>query len=52
MLIINNTLPCGAKLLFTKPKKPYVPGFSPKYSTIWGRNVDTKHTTDEQIPFY
>jgi hypothetical protein len=23
----------------------HVPGFSPKYFTIWGRNMDTKHTT-------
>jgi hypothetical protein len=22
-------------------------GFSPKYFTIWGRNMDTKHTTGE-----
>jgi hypothetical protein len=29
-------------------KNTYVPGFSPKYSTIWGRNMDTKHTTGEQ----
>jgi hypothetical protein len=27
----------------------YVPGFSPKYFTIWDRNTDTKHTTGEQI---
>jgi hypothetical protein len=23
----------------------HVPGFSRKYFTIWGRNMDTKHTT-------
>jgi hypothetical protein len=28
-------------------QKTYVPGFSPKYFTIWGRNMDTKHTTGE-----
>jgi hypothetical protein len=39
---------CGAKLSFTKPKT-YVPGFSPKYFTIWGRNMDTKRTTGKQI---
>jgi hypothetical protein len=40
----------GANLSFTKPKKKtYVPGFSQKYFTIWGRNMDTKHTTGEQI---
>jgi hypothetical protein len=27
-------------------QKTHVPGFSPKYFTIWGRNMDTKHTTD------
>jgi hypothetical protein len=32
-----------------KTKKTYVPGFSPKYFTIWGRNMDTKRTTGEQI---
>jgi hypothetical protein len=30
-------------------QKTHVPGFSPKYFTIWGRNMDTKHTTGEQI---
>jgi hypothetical protein len=30
-------------------QKNGVPGFSPKYFTIWGRNMDTKHTTGEQI---
>jgi hypothetical protein len=30
-------------------QKTYVPGFSPKYFTIWGRNMDTKHTTGKQI---
>jgi hypothetical protein len=30
-------------------KNILVPGFSPKYFTIWGRNMDTKHTTGEQI---
>jgi hypothetical protein len=30
-------------------QKPHVPGFSPKYFTIWGRNMDTTHTTGEQI---
>jgi hypothetical protein len=30
-------------------QKTYVPGFSLKYFTIWGRNMDTKHTTGEQI---
>jgi hypothetical protein len=29
-------------------QKTYVRGFSPKYFTIWGRNMDT-HTTGEQI---
>jgi hypothetical protein len=42
------TLSCGAKLSFTKPKT-HVPGFSPKYFTIWGTNMDTKHTAGEQI---
>jgi hypothetical protein len=32
-----------------KKKKTHVPGFSPKYLSIWGRNMDTKHTTGEQI---
>jgi hypothetical protein len=30
-------------------KKTHVPGFSPKYFTIWGRNMDTKHTIGEQV---
>jgi hypothetical protein len=30
-------------------QKTHVPGFSPKYFTTWGRNMDTKHTTGEQI---
>jgi hypothetical protein len=30
-------------------KKTYEPGFSPKYFTIWGRNMDIKHTTGKQI---
>jgi hypothetical protein len=30
-------------------QKTRVPGFSPKYSSIWGRNMDTKHTTGKQI---
>jgi hypothetical protein len=30
-------------------QKTYVPGFSPKYFTIWGRNMVTKHATGEQI---
>jgi hypothetical protein len=30
-------------------QETYVSGFSQKYSTIWGTNMDTKHTTDEQI---
>jgi hypothetical protein len=30
-------------------QKTHVPGFSPKYFTIWGRNMVTKHTTGEQI---
>jgi hypothetical protein len=30
-------------------QKTYIPGFSPKYFTIWGRNMETKHTTGEQI---
>jgi hypothetical protein len=29
--------------------KKLVPGFSPKYFTVWGRNMDTRHTTGEQI---
>jgi hypothetical protein len=37
------------KTILHKTKKKYVPGFSPKYFTIWGRNMDTKHTTGEQI---
>jgi hypothetical protein len=37
------------KLILHKTKKSYVPGFSPKYFTICGRNMDSKHTTDEQI---
>jgi hypothetical protein len=28
----------------SQSQKTYVPGFSPKYFTIWGRNMDTKHT--------
>jgi hypothetical protein len=35
--------------LFSQNQKTHVPGFSPKYFTIWGRNMDTKHTTGEQI---
>jgi hypothetical protein len=31
----------------SKNQKNYVPGFSAKYSTIWGRNMNTKHTTGE-----
>jgi hypothetical protein len=38
-----------SKTVFHKTKKTYVPGFSPKYFTIWGTNMDTKHTTGEQI---
>jgi hypothetical protein len=38
-----------SKTILHKIKKIYVPGFSPKYSTIWGRNMDTKHTAREQI---
>jgi hypothetical protein len=30
-------------------QKTYVPRFSPKYFTIWVRNMDTKHTTGKQI---
>jgi hypothetical protein len=30
-------------------QKTYVPGFNPKYFTIWVRNMGTKHTTGEQI---
>jgi hypothetical protein len=30
-------------------QKTHVPGFSPKYFTIWSRNMDTRHTTGEQI---
>jgi hypothetical protein len=30
-------------------QKSYVPGFSPKHFTILSRNMDTKHTTSEQI---
>jgi hypothetical protein len=37
------------KTIRHKTKKTYVPGFSPKYFTIGGRNMDTKHTTGEQI---
>jgi hypothetical protein len=33
----------------SQSQKTYVPGFSPKYSTIWGKNMYTKHTTGEQI---
>jgi hypothetical protein len=29
--------------------KTHVPGFSPRYFSIRGRNMDTKHTTGEQI---
>jgi hypothetical protein len=32
-------------------KKTYVPGFSPKYFTIWGRNMDTKHTNYWQLRY-
>jgi hypothetical protein len=30
-------------------QKTYIPDFSPNYSTIWGRNMDNKYTTGEQI---
>jgi hypothetical protein len=30
-------------------RKTYVPSFSQNDSTMWGRNIDTKHTTGEQI---
>jgi hypothetical protein len=33
----------------SQDQKTDVPGFSPRYFTIWGRNMDTKHTTGEQI---
>jgi hypothetical protein len=36
-------------IILNKTKKTYVPGFSPKYFTIWGSNMDTKHTTGKQI---
>jgi hypothetical protein len=39
----------GATTLEIERKKTYVPGFSPKYFTICGRNMDTKHTTGKQI---
>jgi hypothetical protein len=29
--------------------KTCVPGFSPKYFTVWSRNMDTKHTRGKQI---
>jgi hypothetical protein len=30
-------------------REKYLHKFSQKYFTIWGRNMDTKHTTGEQI---
>jgi hypothetical protein len=33
----------------SQKQSTYVPGLSPKYSTIWGRNMDTKHTTGEKL---
>jgi hypothetical protein len=45
--MLNSVL--RSKNILHKTKKTHVPGFSPKYFTIWGRNMDTKHTTGEQI---
>jgi hypothetical protein len=45
--ILNSVL--WSRTIPHKTKKKYVPGFSPKYFAIWGRNVDTKHTTGKQI---
>jgi hypothetical protein len=44
-----NSVLWSKTVLHKTKKKTYVPGFSPKYFTIWGRNMDTKHTTGEQI---
>jgi hypothetical protein len=41
--MLNSVL--WSKTILHRTKKTYVPGFSPKYFTMWGRNVDTKHTT-------
>jgi hypothetical protein len=45
--MLNSVL--WSKTILHKTKQTYVPGFSPKYFTIWGRNMDTNHTTGEQI---
>jgi hypothetical protein len=45
--MLNSVL--WSKSVLHKTKKTHVPGFSPKYFTIWGRNMDTKHTTGTQI---
>jgi hypothetical protein len=45
--MLNSVL--WSKAMLHKTKKTYVPGFSTKYLTIWGRNMDIKHTTGEQI---
>jgi hypothetical protein len=45
--VLNSVL--WSKNILHKTTKTHVPGFSPKYFTIWGRNMDTKHTTGEQI---
>jgi hypothetical protein len=46
-VMLNSVL--WSKTILHKTKKTHVPGFSPKYLTIWGRNMVTKHTTGEQI---
>jgi hypothetical protein len=46
---------CHVKLCLVEQNNPsqnqksHVPGFSQKYITVWGRDMDTKHTTGEQI---
>jgi hypothetical protein len=45
--MLNSVL--WSKAILHKTKKTHVPGFSPNYFTIWGRNMVTKHTTGEQI---
>jgi hypothetical protein len=48
---VIGTLNCvlWSRTVLHKTEKTYGPGFSPRYFTIWGRNMVTKHTTGEQI---
>jgi hypothetical protein len=45
--MLNSVL--WSKTILHKTRKNYVPRFSPKYFTIWGRKMDTNHTTGKQI---